>query len=136
MPEEEEKLRAQVNDLLIRLIELQQYPQRMADQEAALRAIIAQRDAEIVELKQRLGGLPGTSSVVSDDLQEIHGIGPTIEGVLNGLGVKWFRQIARWTEQDVAFYASKLGHFHGRIDREGWIERARELHLRKYGEQL
>ena len=37
-----------------------------------------------------------------------------------------FAQIAAWTEEDVAAMDEKLS-FKGRIQREGWIEQAKEL---------
>ena len=41
-------------------------------------------------------------------------------------GVTTFAQIAAWTEEDVAAMDEKLS-FKGRIEREGWIDQAKEL---------
>ncbi|MEO0865944.1 MAG: 50S ribosomal protein L21, partial [Pseudomonadota bacterium] len=41
-------------------------------------------------------------------------------------GVTTFAQIADWTADDVAAMDEKLS-FKGRIEREGWIEQAKEL---------
>ena len=61
-----------------------------------------------------------------DDLKRIRGIGPQNEGRLHGLGIWHFSQIAAWTPENVEWVTSYLA-FHGRIEREHWIEQAREL---------
>ena len=66
-----------------------------------------------------LGGQP-------DDLKRIRGIGPQNEGRLHGLGIWHFTQIRAWSEENVKWVGSYLA-FPGRIDREKWVEQAREL---------
>ena len=61
-----------------------------------------------------------------DDLKELSGVGPALEKKLNEAGVTTFAQIAAWTDADVADMDEKLS-FKGRIEREGWIEQAKEL---------
>ncbi len=61
-----------------------------------------------------------------DDLKELSGVGPALEKKLHEAGVTTFAQIAAWTEDDVAAMDEKLS-FKGRIEREGWIEQAKEL---------
>jgi large subunit ribosomal protein L21 len=61
-----------------------------------------------------------------DDLKELSGVGPALEKKLNEAGVTSFAQIAAWTDADVADMDEKLS-FKGRIEREGWIEQAKEL---------
>ena len=68
-----------------------------------------------------------------DDLKEVRGIGPVLERVLNRLGIYLFRQIAAFTPADVAWVASNLPEFPGRIIWERWIDQAQDLHIRKYG---
>lgn len=70
-----------------------------------------------------------------DDLKLIVGVGPVLERMLHGLGVATFRQIAHWTERDIAEFDSKLPEFPGRIVRDQWVTQARALHESKYGEQ-
>lgn len=70
-----------------------------------------------------------------DDLKLIVGVGPVLERMLHGLGVATFRQIAHWTERDIAEFDSKLPEFPGRIVRDQWVTQARALHQSKYGEQ-
>lgn len=62
----------------------------------------------------------------ADDLKEITGIGPKLEKVLNGLGVWHFDQIASWTQKEVDWVNAAI-NFRSRIEREGWIEQARQL---------
>jgi predicted flap endonuclease-1-like 5' DNA nuclease len=68
-----------------------------------------------------------------DDLKLIVGVGPVLERMLHNLGVTTFRQIARWTERDIAEFDAKLPEFPGRIQRDQWVTQARALHESKYG---
>ncbi|MRU13950.1 50S ribosomal protein L21 [Roseovarius sp. A21] len=61
-----------------------------------------------------------------DDLKKLSGVGPALEKKLNEAGVTSFAQIAAWTDADVADMDEKLS-FKGRIEREGWIDQAKEL---------
>lgn len=67
-----------------------------------------------------------SASEAADDLKELSGVGPAIEKKLNEAGVTSLAQIAAWTEEDVAAMDEKLS-FKGRIQREGWVEQAKEL---------
>jgi large subunit ribosomal protein L21 len=62
----------------------------------------------------------------ADDLKQLSGVGAALEKKLHEAGVTTFAQIAAWTEADVAAMDEKLS-FKGRIEREGWIEQAKEL---------
>ncbi|WP_425038732.1 50S ribosomal protein L21 [Primorskyibacter sp. S187A] len=61
-----------------------------------------------------------------DDLSKISGVGPVLVKKLNDLGVTTFAQIAAWSPEDVAEMDDKL-NFKGRIDRDNWIEQAKEF---------
>ncbi|MCQ0092829.1 50S ribosomal protein L21 [Roseovarius sp. M141] len=61
-----------------------------------------------------------------DDLKRLSGVGPALEKKLHAANVTSFAQIAAWTEADVADMDEKLS-FKGRIEREGWIDQAKEL---------
>jgi predicted flap endonuclease-1-like 5' DNA nuclease len=71
-----------------------------------------------------------------DDLKKIFGIGPVLEKRLNGLGVYFFRDIANWTTEDIRRYEEHLKEYPRRIERDNWVEGAREQHFKKYGENL
>jgi large subunit ribosomal protein L21 len=61
-----------------------------------------------------------------DDLKKLSGVGPALEKKLLAAGVTTFAQIAAWTEAEIAEFDEKLS-FKGRIEREGWVEQAKEL---------
>ncbi|WP_411891924.1 50S ribosomal protein L21 [Yoonia sp. SDW83-1] len=67
-----------------------------------------------------------TKSEGADDLKKLSGVGPALEKKLHEAGVTTFAQIAAWTDADVAAMDEKLS-FKGRIEREGWIDQAKEL---------
>ncbi|KIC48793.1 50S ribosomal protein L21 [Tateyamaria sp. ANG-S1] len=66
------------------------------------------------------------ADAAGDDLKQLSGVGPALEKKLHDAGVTTFAQIAAWTEEDVAAMDEKLS-FKGRIEREGWIDQAKEL---------
>ncbi len=63
----------------------------------------------------------------ADDLKLIKGVGPKLEGVLNGIGVFHFDQIAAWTEAEVAWADQNLVGFKGRVSRDNWMDQAKAL---------
>jgi len=63
----------------------------------------------------------------ADDLKQIKGIGPKLEGLLNSVGVWHFDQIASWKAKDIAFVDDKMEGFKGRITRDEWVKQARVL---------
>lgn len=65
-------------------------------------------------------------AAASDDLKQLSGIGPALEKKLHEAGVTSIAQIAAWTDKDIAEMDEKLS-FKGRIEREGWVEQAKEL---------
>jgi len=67
---------------------------------------------------------PGYGGV--DDLKRIYGIGKKLEGVLNGLGIYHFSQIADLSPEKEQWIDSHL-QFKGRIERDKWIDQAKKL---------
>jgi predicted flap endonuclease-1-like 5' DNA nuclease len=61
-----------------------------------------------------------------DDLTRIRGVGQKMEATLNGLGIYYYRQIADWSDAEIAQMDAKL-KFPGRIDRDDWRGQARRL---------
>lgn len=61
-----------------------------------------------------------------DDLKKISGIGPKLEQTLNELGIFHFHQIADFTDENIAWIDENL-KFKGRIKRDNWVAKAREL---------
>ena len=61
-----------------------------------------------------------------DDLKLISGVGPKLEGVLNGLGIYKFEQVAKWKKAERDWVDGYL-KFKGRIDRDDWVKQAKAL---------
>ena len=62
----------------------------------------------------------------ADDLKQIAGVGPVIEGKLNDLGIYHFWQVARWSGDEISWVDGFL-NFKGRIERDDWVTQARDL---------
>ena len=56
----------------------------------------------------------------------LSGVGPVLETKLHEAGITSFAQIAAWGPADIEEFDEKLS-FKGRIEREGWVEQAKEL---------
>lgn len=61
-----------------------------------------------------------------DDLRLISGVGPKIEGILHGLGIFTYAQVASWKKAEREWVDSFL-KFKGRIEREDWVRQAKAL---------
>ena len=61
-----------------------------------------------------------------DDLKLISGVGPKLEGVLNGLGIYTFAQVASWKKAERDWVDGYL-KFKGRIERDDWVKQAKAL---------
>ena len=62
----------------------------------------------------------------ADDLSLISGVGPVLVKKLNEAGYTTFKQIAEMTPEQIAELDEKL-NFKGRIERDQWVEQAKEL---------
>ncbi|MFX0541083.1 50S ribosomal protein L21 [Roseovarius sp. S4756] len=86
-----------------------------------------QADEKSAEKKAEKKAAPQkAASKGGDDLKQLSGVGPALEKKLHEAGVTSFVQIAAWTDADVAEMDEKLS-FKGRIEREGWVDQAKEL---------
>ncbi len=63
----------------------------------------------------------------ADDLKRINGVGPKLEGTLNGMGVYHFDQIAGWSDKELEWVDGNLEGFYGRASRDEWIPQAKVL---------
>ncbi len=111
--------------------------------EARYTKTVAEKDAELSQCRSRVAELDAKLSHdhappkgERDDLKKIFGIGPVLEKRLHGLGVYYFRDIANWSKEDILRYEEHLKEFRDRIERDHWVEGAREEHFKKYGERL
>ncbi len=75
-------------------------------------------------------------AVQRDDLQQINGITPVIERILNEQGVTSYRDVASFSAEDIKNYSSFIDSLPGRVERDQWISQAKYLHQLKYGIKL
>lgn len=73
-----------------------------------------------------------TPTPTKDDLKVLKGIGKVLEDKLNALGISTYQQIALLSPEDTKRIEAEL-RFPGRIQRDNWIQQAREAHRRQYG---
>lgn len=72
-----------------------------------------------------------------DDLKMISGIGPLIEERLHALDIYTFRQISKFTAQDIDSINLAIEYFSGRIERDEWVAQAAELvHSQEISDEL
>jgi predicted flap endonuclease-1-like 5' DNA nuclease len=62
-----------------------------------------------------------------DDLKMISGIGPVNEESLNAIDIYTFKQISKFTAEDIDALNDAIIYFSGRIERDGWVDQAIEL---------
>jgi predicted flap endonuclease-1-like 5' DNA nuclease len=63
----------------------------------------------------------------ADDLKQIKGVGPKMEGMLNTMGVYHFDQVASWRKAEVQWVDDNLDGFKGRVSRDEWVKQAKVL---------
>lgn len=71
--------------------------------------------------------LSGPRDGGADNLKEIKGVGPKLEGTLHDMGIYHFDQIAGWSATEIAWMDNNLKGFRGRVSRDGWIDQAKIL---------
>lgn len=77
-----------------------------------------------VNSKPQLLSVPNNDK--KDNLTYIRGIGTVLEERLNTLGIYHFEQIASWTKDQEMWIEEQMS-FHGRVQREEWINQAKDL---------
>lgn len=63
----------------------------------------------------------------ADDLTALNGVGPKLAEALNAQGIWHYKQIAGWTEANVAWVDENLPGVRGRASRNGWVGQATAL---------
>lgn len=81
---------------------------------------------------EKLGMVYDSAPSEVDDLKEISGVGPKLEEKLNSIGVYKYEQIANWKKKNIEEFDELLS-FKGRIERDEWVAKAKELHKEKHG---
>ncbi len=77
------------------------------------------------EVKEKPAKAPEASG--KDDLKKIKGLGPAYEKKLNEAGITTYAQIAAWTADDLAELEAKTGIKPAKVEKDGWIEQAKNL---------
>ncbi|WP_299521648.1 hypothetical protein [uncultured Lutibacter sp.] len=62
-----------------------------------------------------------------DNLQQIKGIGTSIEEKLNNIGIFTFKQISNFNSKDITEITDLIKFFPGRIERDDWVGQAYSL---------
>lgn len=78
------------------------------------------------------GLLNAPNNGARDSLRAIQGVNATLEQLLNDMGVYYYRQLAAFTAEDLAWLDAKLS-FRGRVARDRWISQAAALAGRQGG---
>lgn len=109
--------------------EVEQKEQRIAELEKKLKAKSQTSNAKKVKPTWQKGetkiGTPGSDH--KDDLKAINGIGPSIEKVLNRIGIKSWEQLASLKVADIKRVDEALTDFPGRIVRDEWVAQAKAI---------
>tara|TARA_R110002096_G_scaffold159011_4_gene324605 strand:- start:11072 stop:12583 length:1512 start_codon:yes stop_codon:yes gene_type:complete len=82
---------------------------------------------ESVEVDPDFGILYTSVPNVIDPLRLVRGVGPRVEYSLNELGVFRFKQIANWSDGNVAAFARSLPQGHVNIKRDKWPRQSHSL---------
>ena len=135
---------ARAKPLEAELAQAKRAAEQATEQEMKQRQLNAELQDELVAPKRGArGGKPAPSAAKqvepapapkpdamattgADDLTVIKGIGKVIEKKLHELGITSFSQIAAMTP-DEAHKVNQAIEFPGRVERENWIEQARQL---------
>ena len=66
------------------------------------------------------------AAAAGEDIELIAGIGPTLKKKLVAAGINGWKQVAEWSDADIERIDAEL-NLRGRIQREEWVEQAKEL---------
>ncbi|CTQ61519.1 50S ribosomal protein L21 [Roseibium album] len=94
--------------------------------EAAPKAEEAKADVKEAKKEEAAVEPLFTAPEGKDDLKKISGVGPVLEKKLNALGITTYEQIVNFSAEDIARVDEVL-NFKGRIERDNWVEQAKEL---------
>jgi predicted flap endonuclease-1-like 5' DNA nuclease len=114
---------------------------RLKSELDACRAQHAAKDAELAKFRaanvvsnEKLPLFLDRPRGVPDDLKLIKGVGDKLNTLLTSLGIFHFRQVANWTDAEVAEVDAKMENFKGRIVRDEWIPQSKLLAEGKHDE--
>ncbi|HDZ79112.1 MAG TPA: hypothetical protein ENH39_07395 [Gammaproteobacteria bacterium] len=82
---------------------------------------------KVEALDEENEALEEVSRYPDDDLKKIKGIGPHLERKLKKAGIRSYRQISDFNEDEVRHISKVIGSYPRRIRRETWVEQAKVL---------
>ena len=85
-----------------------------------------------MRVDEKLGLVYDSAPDEIDDLKGISGVGPVLEKKLHGFGIYTFDQVVKWEKANIVEFDDLLD-LKGRIERDEWLIKARDLHKAKYG---
>jgi predicted flap endonuclease-1-like 5' DNA nuclease len=86
--------------------------------------LVDEAAAAFVDIATPILGATAHADLPSDDLTRIKGLGPKAAGLLNGIGIHRYAQLAELDGTQTAEVDRRMGAFQGRITRDQWIEQA------------
>ncbi|MCB1227447.1 MAG: hypothetical protein KDK99_16635 [Verrucomicrobiales bacterium] len=127
-----EEVAADLREGRARWLRLQQRVTALEDQLKIQRPDLRGPVEEELAAARRAADVLGRMLIVAagndrrDDLTQIKGIGSVLAQKLNEWGICSWRQLAQWSDEDVAVVQEilKLGH---RVERGGWVRQANDL---------
>ncbi len=87
----------------------------------------ASNEQLLEQVRELKGGRKNKTSIESDDLTKIHGVGAKLAKQLNSLGIFRYEQIAGLDEPALSSESHVLHLHKGRILRDDWIQQAAKL---------
>lgn len=82
---------------------------------------------KVEALDEENEALEEVSRYPDDDLKKIKGIGPHLERKLKKAGIRSYRQISDFNEDEIRHISKVIGSYPRRIRRETWVEQAKVL---------
>jgi len=118
-----EKLKAENSRLQMRIINMEPQPSGVFASDRGGRAA-GSLTAGMGRAPRQLDAPEGGEA---DDLKRIEGIDPRIEQMCNMLGFWHYKQVAKWSEEEIAWVDQNLQGFNGRVTRDDWVAQAKIL---------
>jgi NADH-quinone oxidoreductase subunit E len=100
---------------------------KAADKTPAKAEKVAITDADAPQAGKKPRTMKAPRKAGADDLKMIKGVGPKLEKLLNTLGFFHFDQVAKWTDEELAWVDQNLEGFKGRASRDEWVSQAKIL---------